>query len=362
VLSVRIAMLAGMLLSVSGPAAGEPYLAVFQGMQCSSCHSHPAGGGLRNAYGNTYAQTELPSRRAGKSDAAYWTGVVADWLSVGGDLRAEYRYVDTPNVASQSAFDVSKATLYVEASIIPGRLSVYIDQQLAPGSSLNREAYVRLKSTDHAWYLAAGQFFLPYGLRLQDDTAFVRLASGVNFTAPDRGVQVGYEHGPWSTQLSLTNGSGGGTEFDAGKQASFVAQFVQSAWRAGASANHNNSELGDRTMYSIFAGIRTGPIAWLAEADVISDELPAGSDRNAIAGLVEANWRLSRGHNIKVTYDYFDPDDDISENQQARYSLIWEHSPMQFMQGRVGVRLYDGIPQVDSQNRDEYFVELHGFF
>jgi hypothetical protein len=35
---------------------------------------------------------------------------------------------------------------------------------------------------------------------------------------------------------------------------------------------------------------------------------------------------------------------------------------MQFLQGRIGVRSYDGIPQVDTQNRDEFFLELHGFF
>jgi hypothetical protein len=35
---------------------------------------------------------------------------------------------------------------------------------------------------------------------------------------------------------------------------------------------------------------------------------------------------------------------------------------MQFLRGRLGARFYDGIPQVDVQNRDEFFIELHGFF
>jgi len=35
---------------------------------------------------------------------------------------------------------------------------------------------------------------------------------------------------------------------------------------------------------------------------------------------------------------------------------------MQFLQGRIGARSYDGTPQVDDQNRDEFFLELHGFF
>jgi hypothetical protein len=35
---------------------------------------------------------------------------------------------------------------------------------------------------------------------------------------------------------------------------------------------------------------------------------------------------------------------------------------MQFVQIRVGGRLYDGIPQNDLQNRWTAFVQLHGFF
>ena len=43
----------------------EPYLAVYKGMHCSGCHSHPAGGGKRNAYGNVFAQSEMPAARLG---------------------------------------------------------------------------------------------------------------------------------------------------------------------------------------------------------------------------------------------------------------------------------------------------------
>ena len=343
-------------------AGAEPYLAVFKGMHCSTCHSHAAGGGLRNAYGNVFAQSEMPAGQTGNGEAELWTGEVLSWLSVGGDLRAEYRNIDTPNAASSSEFDVLRGTVYVEAKIIPNRLSLYLDQQVAPGASLNREAYVRLKSDNARFYLAGGQFFLPYGLRLQDDSAFVRQITGINFAIPDRGIQAGYESGAWSAQLSVTNGSGGGAETDSGKQVSLVTTYVQPNWRIGASFNSNNADAGDRQMQNLFVGLRTGPIAWLAEADLITDDLPNGPERDAIASLVEANWRFGKGQNLKLSYDYFDPNNDISEDHQVRYSLVWEFTPMQFLQGRFGARVYDGIPQVDLQNRDEFFAEVHGFF
>jgi hypothetical protein len=342
------------------PASAEPYLAVNEGLQCSACHTHVAGGGKRNAFGNAFAQTQMPAARIGEGDT--WTGQLTSWLGIGGNLRAEYRYVDTPNQDEVSAFDIARGTLYVEATVIPDRLSVYFDQQVAPGGSLNREAYVKLKSGAGKWSLAAGQFFLPYGLRLQDDSAFVRQVTGINFNSSDRGVQAAFESGAWSTVLSVTNGSGGAAENDTGKQVSWIANYVQDRWRAGVSFNVNDSDAGDRKMQNVFFGLRTGPIAWLAEVDWISDDLPGGGDQNSLAGLVEGNWLFRRGHNLKVTYDYFDPDDNLDEDHQARYSVLWEYSPMQFVQSRVGVRIYDGIPQVDAQNREEFFLELHGHF
>ena len=349
-----------LLTAAFSSAFAEPYLAVYEGMQCSACHSHPAGGGKRNAYGNAFAQTGMPSKRVG--DTGLWTGEIGKWFAIGGNLRADYRYVDTPNQPEVSEFDVSRGTIYLEANLIPGRVSLYVDQQFAPGGSLNREAYLKLRSESGKWHLAAGQFFLPYGLRLQDDSAFIRQVTGVNFNNSDRGLQAGYESGPWSTLLSLTNGNGGASENDTGKQVSFIANYVVSRWRAGVSFNFNDSDAGDRQMQNLFFGLKTGPIAWLAEIDWINDDLPAGADRDSLAGLVEANWLVGKGHNLKLSYDYHDPDDGISEDHQARYSVIWEHTPMQFLQGRVGIRIYDGIPQVDAQNRDEIFIELHGFF
>jgi len=353
---------AALLFFSLGSAQAEPFLAVSEGLQCSACHSHPAGGGKRNAYGSVFAQTELPAQRIGGKDAELWTGEILEWLSVGGNLRGSYRYVDVPNSDSTSEFRLTRGTAYVEANLIRNRLSLYIDQQFAPGSSLNREAYIRLNSKSQKVHIAAGQFYLPFGLRLQDDSAFTRLVTGVNLTNPDRGIQIGYESGPWSTQLSLTNGSGGGNETDSGKQISAIASYVRPTWRAGVSVNSNNADAGDRQMQNVFFGLKTGPIAWLAEASWINDEIPGASDVDSVASLLEANWRLRKGHNLKISYDYFDPDTDVGLDDQERWSLLWEYTPIQFLQARFGARVYDGASQIDVQNREEFFAELHGFF
>jgi hypothetical protein len=343
------------------PARAEPYFAVRMGLKCSACHVNPTGGGMRTPYGEIWGQTMLPAHQLDIGGEAPWTGEISRFLAIGGNLRANSTYTRIPNQSSLSDFNLEELRVYLDARVIPDRLSIYVDQRLAPGSSTNAEAYGRLWFGNKRFYVKAGQMFLPYGLRLQDDSAFIRQAPGINFATPDHGVEVGLEIDEWSAQLAVSNGSAGGPELDKGKQVSLRAERVTGRWRAGASFNTNHTETGDRRMGNVFAGLRTGPIAWLGEADYIDDGSLAPR-RKQWAGLIEGNWNFLPGHNLKLTAENFDPNRDVSEDQQVRFSLLWEFTPIQFVQLRIGVRHYDGIPQNDLENRDVAFVQVNGFF
>ncbi|MGH8530833.1 MAG: hypothetical protein ACRETN_13490 [Nevskiales bacterium] len=349
------------LLVCCGGAAAEPYLAVREGLKCLSCHVNPSGGGLRTAFGNAYAQTRLAAERIETGDEI-WTGVLNKFLAIGGDFRGAASYTGVPRQKSQSAFETQEFRLYAAASVIPDRLALYLDQRVAPGGSSNQEAYARLSFGAGRYYLKAGQMYLPYGLRLEDDTAFIRQAPGINFTTPDNGLEFGLETQWWTAQLAVSNGSAGAAENNSGKQASLRVEQVRNRWRAGFSANFNQADRGDRNMQNLFVGLRTGPVVWLAEADHIDDDsLPSGR-RRQWAGLLEANWTWRQGQNLKLTTEYFEPNDALDEDEQNRYSLVWEYTPIQFLQSRLGLRINDGIPQNDLQNRRTLFWGLHGFF
>ncbi|MCI0435319.1 MAG: hypothetical protein L0271_17010, partial [Gemmatimonadetes bacterium] len=258
-------------------------------------------------------------------------------------------------------FAVDELRLYLDLSVVPDRLSVYLDQRLGPGDSRNLEAYGRLW-LDKAgrYYAKAGKLYLPFGLRLEDDTAFVRQVSGIGFDTPDNGVEFGVESGPWSAQLAVSNGSAGGPETNSGKQWSLRAEHVQSRWRLGASYNFNDADTTERHMAALHAGLRTGPVVWLAEVDYVEDRGLPGGDLGRWVGLVEANWTPRRGHNLKGTLETIEADFDAPT--QDRYSLVYEYTPIQFLQLRAGLRIYDGDPLNPQQNRDFSFVELHAFF
>jgi len=348
-------------LAAAQAAFAEPYFAVQTGLKCMNCHSNPTGGGIRNAFGRTWSQTVLPSHPI-DLDQQSLSGEISRYLSIGTNLRVDGTYLDVPHQPTQNNFDIEEARLYLELTAIPDRLSIYFDQRIAPGGSNNLEAYVRYWSANHLWYVKAGQMYLPYGWRLEDDTAFVREVPGINMFTPDRGVEVGLELGPWDAQFAVSNGTAGAPENDRGKQYSALAQFVQPIWRVGVSANFNDADAGTRRLGGIFAGVRTGPIAWLGEADYVADKSFPDGERKQQVGLLEANWLMRKGHNLKLTAEYFDPDDSVDEDERARYSIVYEHTPIQFVQLRLGARVYDGIPQNDLDNRRFAFLQVNGYF
>ena len=341
----------------------EPYLAIETGLKCATCHVNPSGGGKRNVFGMTYARTQIAAQNIlVDDDPQPWTGQLNDWFGIGGDYRGAYSSIDLTGSPDVSDWATEKATVYLEFTALDGLVKFYGDEQVAPGDSLNRESYVLVSPKQGRYTIKAGQFFLPFGLRLQDDNTFVRQRSGINFNTPDEGVEFGVELPKWSAQAAFTDGTAGAGSAPGKDQTSLSGSYVLSRWRVGASYNISNDPLGDRTMQGVFAGWRTGPISWLAEIDLIEDELPGGGDSEIYATLIEGNWRFRKGHNLKFGYEFLDPSDSVIEDEEERFSVVWEYSPFQLFQARAGYRVYNGVPLIPITNRNEFFLELHAFF
>ncbi len=348
------------LLAIACQARAEPYLAVQTGYKCGQCHVNPTGGGERNAFGNAFVQTQLAAARL-DTGGDLWSGDVMKFLSVGGDLRTQFSYTQIPHSSSTDQFDLEQARVYASANVIPQRLIVYVDEQVAPGTSLNREAYGLYWSANHDYYVKAGQMYLPFGLRLQDQSAFIQQITGINMTTPDKGVEVGWERGHWDTQLAISNGTAGGAVVSHGKQYGGQLIYVESIWRLGAAANYNDAASGSKSAAGLFAGLRTGPIAWLGQVDVTDDRsLPVRSGRQ-LATLLEGNWRIRQGHNLKITSEFLDPNRSVRHDTETRWSIVYELTPIQYLQLRAGFRYNDGIPQDPAEHMRFGFVELHAF-
>lgn len=341
----------------AAPAAAEPYLAVQEGYKCNVCHVNPTGGGLRNDFGLIYAKLLLPAETVDNAIDS-WSGKLTDRLRVGGDLRADWTRDTAPHTPSQQAFALEQFRVYADLSILPDRLGIYVDEQVAPNGSQDEEAYVRYGTTTDGFYIKGGQFYLPFGWRLQDQSAFVREVTGISMSTPDKGVELGYEHTAWSAQFDFTNGAANAST-GSGYQVTSQVVYTMPIWRVGIAGASTQSSVGDRRMGGLFAGLKTGPIAWLAEGDIVHDDSLGGT---LAAGLLEGDWRIRKGHNLKLTAEYSDPDRAVRNNQQTRYSIVYEYTPLPFLQLRAGYRHYFGIPQNNEENQQLILFELHAYF
>ena len=342
---------------VAPRAMAEPYLAIQQGYKCGTCHVNPTGGGLRNDFGTVFSENTLPQYSL-PSGFPVWSGRVFKFLRIGADLRTSRSETAAPNLPSDRQSGLEQLRAYANVSLIPDRLEYYVDESLAPGNARPNEYYGRYSDPKHGWYLKGGQFYLPFGWRLQDNTAFVRELSGIGMTTPDRGFELGLELPEWSAQLDYSRGEAN-ISVGSGHQVTGQVVWIHNDWRVGTAASFTQSVFGNREVEGLFAGRRVGPVALLGELDLIRDKGFPGGERRLTAALAEADWAFHKGHNLKLTAELYDPDRSVSNDQQARWSAVYEYTPIPFVQLRAGLRRYRGIPQNDLENRRLLFLELH---
>jgi hypothetical protein len=359
-----VALLFALAAGVSHVASAEPYLAVQQGYKCVQCHVNPTGGGLRNDFGAVFSQNVMAARPLPEGVPA-WDGKLGDFVRLGGDLREGWTRTDIPNRETTEDWELQELRVYGAVDVIRDRLSLVLDESLAQDDAQVRQAYVQWSSPERGWYVKGGRFYLPFGWRLQDNGAFVRQVSSINTTG-DRdheGIELGLETTEWSAQLALTDAAASAdTNTDSGNQLTGQAVWVRPRGRLGVAAAYADQDAGDRTLAGVFGGLRTGPVAWLGEVDYVRDESFADGTRTLVAALAEADWAVTKGHNLKLTGEWFEPDSDLDDDDQARWSVVYEYTPIAFVQLRAGARFFDGNPQNDVENREVWFLELHGFF
>jgi len=353
-----------MLLVLAQSASAEPYLAVKNNLQCAACHVNPIGGGARTAYGALYGTQMLP-QHAG-SGTQFDAGNISDTFRIGANFRANYYQHDSDedSAGDTKTFQTQTGQVYFIFQPKESRFTLYVDEQIAPGSALNREAFILTRFGD-SYYLKAGKLMLPYGLRLEDNTAFIRQASGINFQNSDNGVELGLQYTNTLINFAISNGTTGLTNDDKRMQYLGRIEYLHGNWRVGASAIVNDAELGQRRMFNVFGGFNWLGFTFLAEADHIADEsvsfVPDTYQKQRV-GLFEINRELTKGVNLKFTTEYLDPDSNIAENQRTRNSLLVEYTPFSNLQLRVGLRKGEDIPQRVEDSYRDFFAQLHFYY
>src|SRR2546425_199952 len=221
-----IPLLGALAVLAAGAARAEPYLMVREGAKCSACHTNQTGGGKRTAFDHIHAHDIehdmdlLPVPPGVKP----FNGELNSYASIGGDLRVRNTTIfqDRPdrlgNVPTNKAFRRSVRSndtklfeflAYGQVDLLPDFVTLYADEDFTSGAT-NREAFGMIRGF-LPWdtYVKAGRLFPAYGLRVQDDQAFIRAHTLYTFQTPDEGGEIGIQPGPFFLASSITNGTAG---------------------------------------------------------------------------------------------------------------------------------------------------------
>lgn len=367
----------------------EPYMAVREGFRCSACHVNVTGGGKRNDTIAAHARDILRypalfEKLARPVDA--FTGDINPYLSVGADLRMSSTLIfqelgDQVEVKNNTAFRgrldtvelaVNEADLYGEIRLIPDLLTFYVDQRFSPQTT-TREAWGLLR-LPYDGFVKVGKMFLPYGLQLHDDAAFIRggrngsATSGFSFNQQQAAAELGIEPEPFSWIAAVSEGPPGDRDVQFTMTAMGVFNEVPALRNvlAGASFSRVGPPGVQNTVFGFFLGSMLGPFTYLGEVDFRYDKSDQTGDkqRGTFLFYSEANYLLFGWMNAKVAFDYADDDGDISmraDDSENRLSIGVEPFLSRFLQLRLFYRVSNGIRSNPSHNQDLWFAELHLF-
>jgi hypothetical protein len=363
------------IVTAARQARAEPYLMVREGAKCSDCHTNQTGGGKRTPFAHIHAHDILhdldllPIPPAVKA----FNGEINQYLSIGSDLRVRNTtvFADTPNsagrVPTNRAFrdnvqsndiSVNQFVLYGQADLFPDILTLYADEDFTSGAT-NREAFGMLHGIlPWGTYIKAGRMFPAYGLRIQDDAAFIRSNVGFTFQNPDAGIEFGTQPGPFFVATSITNGAGGDKDVQATINAYTLLQdvpVVRNVLFGGSFARQSNK----RDVGGVYFGSNWWKFTYLGEFDWIDDRSPSSATFNDdFASYAELNLLLFDWLNVFGTFEFLGVSGD---RNQTRYTIGANPFINRFIQPIIEYRINNAPPTNLQGNMPELWVELHLF-
>jgi hypothetical protein len=346
----------------------EPYFAARTGFKCSQCHVNKTGGGKRTDYGVIYSQYKLLMASAMKNTQAYsFDPKLSNSVSVGANFRIEptltQAYTTKPIDTAEAVVTepenfvsakVKEANFYLQVDLVKDFLTFYYDKSSNSGSW--REMWGMAEFFQNTLYLKAGFMLLPYGMRMMDDEAFIRNATGYTYGTSALSYEVGWEPGPVSLVVNANDNLISSVGYVVFKDLPMALRSFrlggQYSLPVKTVARRNNRGMG------VFGMATMGMFSILAERDLTQKD-----SVNSIEDYVEIDFLPMQGLNFKGVIEWMTPDTRAKEhNGRRRITLGAEPFVTQFLQLGLYYRINDFVPQAGVENQDQVVGRVHVFF
>jgi len=209
---LRIAVVTGIALAASRPAAAYPQYQLSRDQTCTGCHLSPAGGVLLTE--NGYSVAETFSQLGTAPEFMYGKLPLPGWLALGGDLRGAAGYFRTPDTAVVAI--PMQADVYAHATFggfslhvtVGGRPAQWITNNGTPGvldRLWSREHYVMWQqdpASREGLFVRAGRFMPVFGLRFAEHPDYTRRFGGLPLYADTYGAAAEYVTQAWEAHVT----------------------------------------------------------------------------------------------------------------------------------------------------------------
>ena len=379
-LRIILALLTVTALSASMSAL--PKFASRAGARCQSCHVNPTGKGMRTEFGRSYGMDDItiPTWKE-RSDLEELSMSLTPNIEMGLDVRTLFFYEQQSRASS---------TLQMQGDIyfdirLNNWVRIYLDKGLYSGF----EAFALAKVLPWDGYIKAGKFMPAFGTRIDDHNAFIRggpygggpfsaqfqplssagYPTGLRFgeRSEDSGVELGLSPGVFTFNVGVFNGTPGSglngitpsTEkaFALRGDASF--KFSGIHLNVGGSA-YQSPVAGSTHLYrGVFGSITVAERYTLnSEADLVEVEL-AGPNLSGLIVWNELNVVVSPGIDLKVGYEFYDPDRNLKNGSFSRAVIGAEFFVLSGVELRPMYRI--NIEEPTNVSNNEFQMMLHLF-
>ena len=357
-----------------------PRFAALTGAKCQSCHVNPSGGEMRQAFGVQYGREQLPVPEWSKDYSLDdFSNLLGNVLGIGADFQTLY-FSQKASSATTDAFFQMQGDLYLNFRVAR-KVNLFFNKGLYNGF----EVFALLGILPANGGVKVGKFVPAYGTKMDDHTTFIRTYTGFSpeLARPElTGVEVDISPGPITVIGGVFNSSDGfgaaegndkaylgrvegmfggdGTvHVGVGGNVWYNAAVPQSVLqRINLLAPVQTSGSPRSTLYGGFGSLGVGKLAVLSEVDwmQLRSDLPT---TKSFVCYVEGDYPLITGLDLKLAYDFYDPDITYKNGSITRYTAGVEFFPFPGVEVRPLYRVLHGT-NVDLQS--EFDLLLHLYF
>lgn len=345
------------------------FFAAKEGTRCGTCHLNPTGGMIRTQVGLDYAQNDHSFQENGEESTNKLSFVLGENLQAGSDMRFLYNYKDSteiPGYQSRSSFFTMQGALYLSANLGKNLALFYNNDFGFAGLGQNRELWGLVRSLPFHSYIKIGRFKVPYGIRLDDHTSFIKDSLGFGTHSQDNGIEIGFTPATLFAHFSLTNGEDHYTPFDRNtyKAASTSGGIITRYFSLGGSYYFNRiaPAFQDRKRAGVFGSFSYSKLILLGEVDYgWNDSLAASTfpSREILAGYAEAMLQLYPKLWLRGKFDYYDPQRGVKDDDIQRVTIGGSTYLYKFLD--FGLQYRINLEQAKEKN-NELISQVHVFF